>query len=40
MTKSMLPPTAKRVQYHTDPDMNQAIREQTVGRLYELLEYN
>lgn len=39
MTKSMLPPTSKRVQNHTNPDVNQAIRQQTIGKLYELLEH-
>jgi hypothetical protein len=39
MTKGMLPPTSKRVQYHTDPDVNQAIKEQMIERLYELKEH-
>lgn len=36
MTKSILPPTTKRVEYHTKPEVNQAIKEQTISRLYGL----
>ncbi|MDD3169497.1 MAG: DUF2892 domain-containing protein [Eubacteriales bacterium] len=39
MTISILHPTSKRVQYHTDPDVNQAIKEQTICKLYELNNY-
>lgn len=39
MEKGMLPPTSKRVQYHTNAETNQAIRTQTIGRLHELMGY-
>lgn len=39
MAIGLLHPTTKRVQYHTDPDVNQAIREQTICKLFELNNY-
>lgn len=39
MKISILPPTDKRVQNNTNPDVNQAIREQMICKLYELNNY-
>lgn len=39
MKISIFPPTDKRVQYNTNPEVNQAIREQMICNLYELNNY-
>lgn len=39
MKMRIFPPTGKRVQMNTEPDVNQAVKEQTISKLYELQEF-